>query len=80
MVAIPNREELEPRISLRLGAMEKFVGSGKFAAKTAWYLIDHHGRVANDIVPKIPANLLLSDKSSCYGDAGTPCVLGKTVG
>ena len=52
MVEITNREEFEPHLRLRLGAIDKFIGCGEFAAKTAWDLTDHHGRVADGIVPK----------------------------
>ena len=80
MAEIPNKEEFKPRLRLRLGAMEDFVGSGEFAAKTAWDLICHHGGVADGIIPKFSANLLFSDKISCHGDNGMPYVLNKTVG
>ena len=68
MVEIPNREEFEPHLRLRLGAMDKFLESGEFAAKMAWDLIDCHGGVADGIVQKLSINLLFSHKSSCHGD------------
>ena len=80
MVKITNREEFEPCPRLRLGAMNEFIGSGRFVAKTAWDLIDHHGGVADGIVTKLPANLLFSDKSSCHGDNGMPYALNNDVG
>ena len=57
MVEVADGEEFEPCFSLRLGAMDEFIGRGEFAAKTAWDLINHHGGVADGIVPKFSSNL-----------------------
>ena len=78
MVEIPNREEFEPCLRSRRGAMDKFIGSGEILVKMAWDLIDRHGGVVDGIVPEFSANLLFSDKSSCHCDNGTPFALGKT--
>ena len=80
IVEITTEKILKKRLRLRRGAMDKFVGSGKFVAKTTWDLIDHHDRVADGIVPKLPVNFLFSDKSSCHGDNGTSYALGETFG
>ena len=56
MVEVANGEKFEPCFSLRLDAMEKFIGCGECAAKTAWDFIDHHGGVADGIVPKFSSN------------------------
>ena len=80
MVEIPNREEFEPCLRLRLGAMDEFVGSGEFVVKTAWDLIDHHGGVADDIVTTFSANFLFGGKISCHSDNSTPCALSETIG
>ena len=56
MVEVADGEEFEPCFSLKFGAMYKFIGCSEFAAKTAWDLIDHHGGVADGIVPKFSSN------------------------
>ena len=56
MVEVADGEEFKPCFRSRLGAMDEFIGRGKFAAKTAWDLIDHHGGVGDGIVPKFPSN------------------------
>ena len=80
MVEVADGEEFKPCFNLRLGAMKKFMGSGEFAAKMARDLINHHGRVADGIVPKFSSNLFFRDESSNHGDDGAPGAFVKTIG
>ena len=79
MVEVADGEKFEPCFSLRLGAMDEFIRCGEFAAKTAWDLINHHGGVADGIVPKFSSNLFFRDESSSHGDDGTPDGLSSHV-
>ena len=80
MVEVSKGEEFEPRFGLRFGTMDKFVGSSELAAEMIRDLIDHHGRVADGVVPEFSANLLFGDKVSGHGDDCPPCSFGETVG